>query len=342
MRAAFATIKTILASPSLKIDETLSTEWADLCYRSFNAERVPKEWLRFHLWVDEKDLGPFKDMDDEALFQLMERDRSACVIPGSRVKITDDGKPVEWCFPRLDREVEVDSLDSIVILAEKERFVCESKTDAPRGVILIDSGTFSAGGLSCDRDNRRFEALHHVCSMSSGEYTLEKPTLGPQVSLHFTLKYGDKAAHKLQGVVYPASTDFTPIERTDKAAKDIVDQLNAYRHKQFEHVCILVKNPMCGYLSTNSLDGFTRAVYKAAASSGYYRTNLYHAVLVDDAICVIDSDENPVELKRAVCVSTGDYAYTPIGTVVLDGEEFVLRQVAVLVVKIIHKRPFED
>ncbi len=342
MRAAFATIKTILASPSLKIDETLSTEWADLCYRSFNAERVPKEWLRFHLWVDEKDLGPFKDMDDEALFQLMERDRSARVIPGSRVKITDDGEPVEWRFPRLDREVEVGSLDFIVVLPEKESFVCESKRDAPRGVVLMDSGPYSSGGLSCNRDNRRFEALHHVCSMSSGEYTLKEPTLGPQVSLHFTLKYGDKAAHTLQGVVYPADTDFTSIERTMGAAKEILDHLDTYRRKQFEHVCFLVKIPMSGVLSSNNFDGFTRAVYKAAASSGYYRTDVYRAVLVDDTIRVIDSDEKPVVLKRAVCVSTGDYAYTPIGTVVLDGKEFVLRQVAVLVVKIIHKRPLED
>lgn len=344
MKAAFTTIKSVINSPALHLDATLSNEWTDLCYQSFNATRVPKEWLDYHLWVDGTDMGPFKKVDDEALFKLGEQDGESRVILGSRVKITNNGEPIEWTFPPLDREVKVKGLDMILLLPAEAGVRCTPKNGNPYGVILMDSGPYSGGGIKCTRDDRSFAALNHVCSMTTGAYSMVKPTLGPQVSLHFTLEYGEKAAHEMKGVDFPPATDFSSIERTGKASEVILKQLDKFRRMQeYEHLCFLIKVPMYkDNMNSNNLDGFTRAVYLAAASSPYYRTDIHRAVMTNSKIHLIDYDEDPIELKNGVCVATGDYAYTPIGTVVVDDTPYTLRQVAVLVIKCIYKRPLED
>ena len=345
MKAAFNTIKSIINSPALCLDETLSNEWTDLCVQSFNATRVPKEWLDYHLWVDGTDMGSFKKVDDEALFKLGERDGEARVILGSRVKITHNGEPVKWAFPPLDREVKVKHLDMILLIPAGVGMGCTPVSDDPYGVILMDSGPISGGGLTCTRGDRFFTAVNHVCSMTPGKYSLTKPSLGPQVSLHFTLEYGEKTVHEMKGIDFPPATDFSSIERTDKASEVILKQLDKFRRMQeYEHLCFLIKVPMHkGNMNSNNLDRFTRAVYLAAASSPYYRTDIHRAVMTNgDKIHLIDFEEDPFELKKGVCVATGDYAYTPIGTVVVDGTPYTLRQVAVLVIKCIYKRPLED
>lgn len=344
MKAAFNTIKSVINSPALHLDATLSNEWADMCVQSFNATRVPKEWLDYHLWVDGTDMGPFKKVDDEALFKLGEQGGEAREIAGSRVKITHNGEPVKWAFPPLDREVKVKHLDTILLISAGVGVRTESKTNDPRGVILMDSGPNSGGGLTCTRGDRSFAALNHVCSMTPGDYSMTKPSLGPQVSLHFTLEYGDKTVHEMKGVFDPPATDFTSIERTGKASKEILALLDKFRRTQeYQHLCFLVKVPMANRLSSTNLDGFTRAVYLAAASSPYYSTDIHRGVMTSgDKIHLIDYDEDPVELKKGVCVTTGDYAYTPIGTAMFDSTPYTLRQVAVLVIKCIHKRALED
>ena len=347
MKAAFESMTMIALSDGASFNEDQSYEWAYLRTQCFNAARIPDEYFKYHLFVDGKDLGELGEVDAEALWDIALPDGDACLIPASRVRIMNGDKPAEWEFPALDREMKVKSFDCIRLLPMDTSAVCLATNNDPRGVILMDSGFISGGGLFYAREDRSFEALGHVCSISEGAYTLAKPTIGPQLSLHFTLAWGPQPNRDVKGVeANPAA--YKPFEVVRNSSQDVLRKLKIFHknHPEYTHLCFLLEAPMDGIIRPNRLSGFDRLVYHTAHYSSCFEVELLKGVAINgtDKIVVVDKDEKPIELPKAMCVTSGNYTYTPVGTIVLGmGENlYRMRLVTLIVIKFVGKRPLED